>query len=52
MTGIRGRRGKQIPDDLKKNKGYRKFEQEALERFLRRINFGRGYGSVMRQNAG
>ena len=52
MTGRRGRRGEQITDDLKKNKGYRKFEQEALERSLRRINFGRGYGSVMRQTTG
>jgi len=30
MTGRRGRRGKQVLDDLKKNKGYRKLEQEAL----------------------
>lgn len=52
MTGTRGRRGKQIPGDLKKNKGYRKLEQETLDRSLRRINFGSGYGSVMRQTTG
>jgi len=49
MTGRRRRRGKQILDDLKKNKGYRKLEQEALDPSLRRINFGRGYTLVLRQ---
>jgi hypothetical protein len=49
MKGRQGRRCKQILDDLKKNKGYRKFEQEALDRSLRRINLGRGYRPVVRQ---
>jgi len=46
MTGRRGR-GKQILDDLEKNKGNRKLEQEALDRYLRRIQFGRGYKPVV-----
>jgi hypothetical protein len=47
MTGRRGRRGKQILDELKRNKVYRKLEKEALYRPLRRIHFGRGYRPVV-----
>jgi hypothetical protein len=49
MTGRRGRRRKQILDDLKEETGYWKFKEEALDRTLWRTRFGRGYGPVVRQ---
>jgi hypothetical protein len=52
MTGRRGRRRKQLLDDLKEKKIYWKLKQEALDRTLRRICFGRGYGPVVRETAG
>jgi hypothetical protein len=51
MTGRRGRRRKQLLDDLKEKRRYYKFKQEALDRTLWRIRYGRGYGSVVRQTA-
>jgi hypothetical protein len=51
MTGRRGRRRKQILDDLKEKKIYWKLKEEALDRTLWRTNFGRGYGPVVRQTA-
>jgi hypothetical protein len=44
VTVRRGRRGKQLLDDLKKTRGYWKLKEEALDRILRRTRFGRGYG--------
>jgi hypothetical protein len=49
MTGRRGRRRKQLQDDLKEKKIYWKLKEEALHRTLWRIRFGRGYGPVVRQ---
>jgi hypothetical protein len=49
MTGRRGRRRKQLLDDLKENRRYCKFKEEALDRTLWRTRFGRGYGPVVRQ---
>jgi hypothetical protein len=49
MTGRRGRRRKQLLDDLKEKKSYRKLKEEALDRTLWRTRFGRGYGPVVRQ---
>jgi hypothetical protein len=49
MTGRRGRRRKQILNDLKEKKGYWKFKEEVLDRSLRRIRVGRGYVPVVRQ---
>jgi hypothetical protein len=46
-TGRRGRRGKQIMDDLMKNCW--KLKEEALDLTLWRTRFGRGYGPVVRQ---
>jgi hypothetical protein len=49
---VRGRRGtkrKQLLDDLKEKREYWKLKEEALDRTLRRIRFGRGYGPVVRQ---
>jgi hypothetical protein len=47
--GRRGRRRKQLLDDLKEKRGYRKFNEEALDRTLWRTRIIRGYGPVVRQ---
>jgi hypothetical protein len=49
MTGRRGRRRKQLLDDLKEKKRYCKLKEEALDRTLWRTRFGTGYGPVVRQ---
>jgi hypothetical protein len=49
MTGRRGRRRKQLLDDLKEKKRYWKLKDEALDHTLWRTRFGRGYGPVIRQ---
>jgi hypothetical protein len=51
MTGRRGRRRKQLLDDLKEKRRYWKLKEEALDRTLWRNRFGRGYGPVVRQTA-
>jgi hypothetical protein len=51
MTGRRGRRRKQLLDDLKEKRRYWKFKEKALARTLWRTHFGRGYGPVVRQTA-
>ena len=45
MTGLRGRRGKQLLDDLKEKRGYWRLEEEAIDH----TRFGRGYGPDVRQ---
>jgi hypothetical protein len=40
MTGIRGRRRKQLLDDLKENRRYWKLKVEVLDRTLWRTRFG------------
>jgi hypothetical protein len=52
MTGRRGRRRKQLLDDLKEKKRYWKLKEEALYRTGCRTRFGRGYGPVVRQTRG
>jgi hypothetical protein len=49
MTVRRGRRRKQLLDNLKEKKRYWKLQEEALDRTLWRTRFGRGYGPVVRQ---
>jgi hypothetical protein len=49
MTERRGRRRKQLLDDLKGKRRYWKLKEKALDRTLWRIRFGRGYGTVVRQ---
>jgi hypothetical protein len=49
MTGRRGRRRKQLLDNLKEKRRYWKLKEEALDRTLWRSRFGRGYGRVVRQ---
>jgi hypothetical protein len=49
MAGRRGRRRKQLLDDLKEKKRYWKLKEAALDRTLWRTRFGRGYGPIVRQ---
>jgi hypothetical protein len=51
MTGRRGRRRKQLLDDLKEMRRYWKLKEEKLDLTLWRTRFGRGYGHVVRQTA-
>jgi hypothetical protein len=51
ITGRRGRRCKQLLDDLKEERRYWKLKEEALDRTLWRTRFERGYGPVVRQTA-
>jgi len=52
VTEKRGRRGKQLLDDLKETRGYWILKKEALGRTLWRTRFGRGYGIVVRLRDG
>jgi hypothetical protein len=47
--GRQGRRSNQLLGDLKETRRYRKLQEEALDRTLRRTRFGRFYGTVVRQ---
>jgi hypothetical protein len=49
MTGRRGRRLKQLLDDLKEKRRYWKLKEEALDHNLWRTRFGRDYGPVITQ---
>jgi hypothetical protein len=48
-TRRRGRRRKQLLNDLKEARRYWKLKEEAQDRTLWRTQFGRGYGPVARQ---
>jgi hypothetical protein len=48
-TGRRGRRRKQLLDDLKEKRRYWNLKEEALDCTLWRTNFSSGHGSVIRQ---
>jgi hypothetical protein len=52
MTGRRGRRRKQLLDDLKEKRRCWKLKEETPDRILWITRFGRGYGPVVRQTAG
>jgi hypothetical protein len=52
MKEVMARRGtirRQLPGNVKGNRGYWKLKEEALDRTLCRIRFERGYGPVVRQ---
>jgi hypothetical protein len=49
MTGRRGKRRKQLQDDLKEKRRYWQLKEDALDRTLWRTRFGRGYVPVVRQ---
>jgi hypothetical protein len=51
MMGRRGKRHKQVLNELKEMRRYWKFKEEALDHTLWRTCFGRGYGPVVRQTA-
>ena len=51
VTAGRGRRRKQILDNIKETSTYRKLKEEAPDHTLWRTGFGRGYGAVVRQTA-
>jgi len=49
MTGRRGRRRRRLLDDIKGRRGYYHLKEEALDRTMWRVRFGRGFGPVVRQ---
>ena len=49
MTGSRGRKRRNLLDDLKERRGYSHLKEEALDRTLWTAQFGRGFGPVVRQ---
>jgi hypothetical protein len=50
VTGRRGRRRRNLLDDLKERRGYCHLkEEEALDRTTWKARFGRGFGPVVRQ---
>jgi hypothetical protein len=49
VTGRRGRRRRNLLDDLKERRGYSHLKEEALDRTMWRARFGRGFGPVVRQ---
>jgi hypothetical protein len=51
VTGIGGRRCKQLLNDLKATRWYWKLTEEALGRTMWKVHFGRGYGPVVKRAA-
>jgi len=51
VTGRQGRRRRKLLDDLKERRGYSHLKEEALDRTMWRVRFGRGFGPVVRQTA-
>jgi hypothetical protein len=49
VTGRRGRRHKQLLDNLKERRAFSKFKKEVLDHGLWRTRFGRGCGPVVGQ---
>jgi hypothetical protein len=49
VAGRRGRRLRELPDDLKERRGYSHLKEESLDRTMWRARFGRGFGPVVRQ---
>jgi len=52
VTERRGRRREQLLDNVKETSGRWKLKEEALDRSVWRIEFGRECGPVVRQTAG
>ena len=50
MTGRRGRRRRNLLDDLKEKRGYSHLKEEILDRTMWRHRFRGGFGPVVRQN--
>jgi len=51
LAGRRGRRRKQLLEDLKQNRGHSKLKVETLDHTLWSTGFGRGCGPVERRTA-
>jgi len=51
VTGRRGRRRRNLLDDLKERRGYSHLKEEAVDRTVCRACFGKGFGPVVRQTA-
>jgi hypothetical protein len=51
VTGRQGRKRRKLLDDLKEGRGYSHLKEEALDRTMWRVRFGRGFGPVVRQTA-
>jgi hypothetical protein len=49
-TEVTGR-SRKLLDDLKERTGYSHLKEEALDRFMWRVHFGRGFVPVVRQTA-
>jgi hypothetical protein len=49
VTGRKGRRSKQLLDDLKETRGHWNLKEEVLDHSLWRTRFGTGYASDGRQ---
>jgi hypothetical protein len=47
--GRRGKRSKQLPDEIKEKRAYCKLKEEALYRALWRMGLRRSYGDVIKQ---
>jgi hypothetical protein len=52
VTVRRGRKRKQLLEDLRQTGGFEKLKEDSLDRTLFRTRFGRGYGPVIRQKTG
>jgi hypothetical protein len=52
VTGRRGKRSKQLLDDLKEMGEYWKYEDKALDGTVWTTGFARVYGHALRQTAG
>jgi hypothetical protein len=48
VTGRQGRRRTKLLDDLKERRGYSHLKEEALDRTMWTVRFGRGFGPVVR----
>jgi len=51
VTGRRGRKRRNLLDDLKERRGYCHLKEEDLDRIMWRTGFGRFFGPVVRETA-
>jgi hypothetical protein len=49
VKGRRGRRHRKLLDELKERREYSHLQEEALDRIMYRVRFGKGFGPVVRQ---
>jgi hypothetical protein len=49
MTGRQGRKRRKLLDDLKERRVYFHLKEEAVDRSMKRVHFGRDFGPVVRQ---